>query len=204
MKKLLSILFILSVIVVPVQLGKATAATAAPSNLTAVGGNAFVSLKWQGGGESLYYIKRATKAGGPYETVGTMSGMYTYTDWKATNGVTYYYVVTCGYSSENESGPSNEVSVTPHLPTAPTNVKAVAGSAKATLTWDAQPGAQYYNVYKSTKSGGPYSTVITQVAAATYTETALTNGTKYYYVIKAYSNGALSPNSTEVAVTPTK
>ena len=51
-------------------------------------------------------------------------------------------------------------------------------------------------------AGGPY----TQVAAPTTntdTDTALTNGTAYYYVVSAVNSYGESANSSEVSATPT-
>ncbi len=47
-------------------------------------------------------------------------------------------------------------------------------------------GATNYNVKRSTSEGGPYATVAT-VGATSYTDTGLTNGITYYYVVSALS-----------------
>jgi hypothetical protein len=60
-------------------------------------------------------------------------------------------------------------------------------------------------VYRSTTSGGPY-TLITTFAnntTATFTNTGLTNGTTYFYVIRAFDGTQESANSTEVSAIPT-
>lgn len=56
-----------------------------------------------------------------------------------------------------------------------------------TVTWSASSttGAQY-NVYRGTATGGPYTKLTaTPVSALTYTDSAGTAGTKYFYVITA-------------------
>ncbi|MEO3946028.1 hypothetical protein [Gorillibacterium sp. CAU 1737] len=210
MKKLMSILIVLVVLVgssfesAPLNKAIAAGTMSPPRNLTAVAGNEFVRLTWKGGGDSYYYIKRATKADGDYQTIGTMSIMQTYTDNTVKNGVTYYYVVTCGIN--NESAPSNQVSATPNLPVAPANLKAVSAKSKITLTWDPVPGADFYNVYQSTTSGGPYKTVIKEITATTFVDVnrEMVNGTLYYYKVKASSRNALSPLSNEASATYTR
>jgi hypothetical protein len=69
------------------------------------------------------------------------------------------------------------------------------------LNWSASSGATSYHVKRGTSSGGPY----TQVAAPTstsYTDTALTNGTTYYYVVSALDAASESANSAQVSGAP--
>ncbi len=88
------------------------------------------------------------------------------------------------------------------VPSAPTGVTGVAGNAQATVSWTASSGATSYNVKRSATSGGPYSNVATNVTATSYTNTGLTNGTTYYYVVTAVNASGESPISTQVSVTP--
>ncbi len=88
------------------------------------------------------------------------------------------------------------------VPSAPTGVTGAAGNAQATVSWTASSGATSYNVKRSATSGGPYSNVATNVTATSYTNTGLTNGTTYYYVVTAVNASGESPISTQVSVTP--
>lgn len=72
----------------------------------------------------------------------------------------------------------------PVLP--PTGVAAVAANAQVSLSWNACLGATNYNVKRATISGGPYTTVAS-LPGTSYTDTGLTNGTTYYYVVTAVS-----------------
>ena len=59
-----------------------------------------------------------------------------------------------------------------------------------------------YTILRSLTAGGPYTTVATNVISATYTDTTVTNGTKYYYVVRAVNNIGTSANSNEASATP--
>jgi uncharacterized membrane protein len=89
-------------------------------------------------------------------------------------------------------------------PNAPTGLAATVGSGTVTLTWVASGGATSYSVKRGTVSGGPYVTLgtVPDTSALSYTDTGLTNGTTYYYVVSATNSAGTSPNSAELAVTP--
>src|SRR4029453_3870617 len=130
-----------------------------------------------------------------YTTVGNPTGT-TFTNTGLTNGTTYFYVVSA-VNASGESGNSNQVSATPQgvAPAAPTGLTAAPGNAQVSLSWTASSGATGYNVKRATVSGGPYTTVNpTPIAATSYTDTPLTNGTTYYYVVTAVNASGESGN----------
>ncbi|QJD87159.1 cellulase family glycosylhydrolase [Cohnella herbarum] len=90
----------------------------------------------------------------------------------------------------------------PTVPAAPTGITATAGNAQAALNWTASSGATSYAVKRATTSGGPYASVATGITATSYTNTGLTNGTTYYYVVSASNTAGASANSAQVSVTP--
>jgi hypothetical protein len=87
-------------------------------------------------------------------------------------------------------------------PGTPTGVIATSGDAKVTISWTAAAGAVRYNVKRSLVSGGPYTTIATQVSSPPYTDTGLTNGTPFYYVVSAFNGCGESSGSLEVTATP--
>jgi len=179
---------------------------AAPAGLTATAGNAQATLSWNAvSGATSYNVKRATTSGGPYTTVAPGVTTPSYTNTGLTNGTTYYYVVSA-VNAVGESANSAQVSVMPSagptVPSAPTGLTATAGNAQAALSWNAVSGATSYNVKRSTTSGGPYTTVAPGVTTPSYTNTGLTNGTTYYYVVSAVNAAGESANSAQVGVTP--
>ena len=87
-----------------------------PTNLTAIPGDAQVTLNWDAVTSAAgYNVKRSTTAGGPYETITTNVSGISYVDTDVTNGTTYYYVVTA-VNADGESANSNEASATPVAP----------------------------------------------------------------------------------------
>jgi hypothetical protein len=69
------------------------------------------------------------------------------------------------------------------------------------LSWSASSGATSYNVKRSATSGGPYTTIASPTIAS-YTDTGVTNGTTYYYVVSAVNTSGESANSSQVNATP--
>jgi autotransporter-associated beta strand protein len=89
---------------------------------------------------------------------------------------------------------------TPQVPHAPTGLTAAPGNS-ITLTWNTGLAALSYNVKRSTISGGPYTTV-TNCPVSTFSDSNVTLGTTYYYVVSAVSSFGESSNSLQVSATP--
>ncbi|MFC1483702.1 fibronectin type III domain-containing protein [Candidatus Neomarinimicrobiota bacterium] len=92
---------------------------AAPQNLAAVGGVGQVTLTWDPNKEYdfLNYNIYGGTTPSPTSVVGTTTaiGHTTKLITGLTNGTTYYYSITAVDAASNESGPSNEVDVTPQF-----------------------------------------------------------------------------------------
>ena len=86
-------------------------------------------------------------------------------------------------------------------PPPPTNLTAAAGNAQVSLNWTGSTGATSYNVLRSTTSGSETSHA-TGVTTTSFTDTGLTNGTTYYYVVQAVNSGGTSGNSNQASATP--
>ncbi|MGC4072060.1 MAG: fibronectin type III domain-containing protein [Nibricoccus sp.] len=87
------------------------------------------------------------------------------------------------------------------LPSAPQDLVAQVYSQQVVLGWSPVSGATSYKVKRATTSGGAY-TVVTTVTGTTYSNTGLTNGTTYYYVVSAANAIGDGPDSAQVAATP--
>src|SRR3989344_2823679 len=89
-----------------------------------------------------------------------------------------------------------------------TTVTATAGAGQVSLSWDAFEGflgwtVSGYNVGQSTASGGPYSYGASLGDVNSATISGLTNGTAYYFVVRAedfFVNSVAT--SSEVSATP--
>jgi fibronectin type 3 domain-containing protein len=177
---------------------------AVPTGLMANAGNAQVSLSWTSvTGATSYHVKRATTTGGPYTQVSAPTTT-AFADTGLSNGTTYFYVASA-VNSAGESANSSEVSAKPtapaQAPAVPTGLTATAASAQVSLTWSASATATSYNVKRSTTTGGPYTT-ISSPTAANLTDTGLTNGTAYFYVVSAVNSTGESANSAQASATP--
>ena len=179
---------------------------AMPTGVSASAGNAQVTISWTAVSGATSYNLYWSTTSGVTKTSGTkITGVTSpYTQTGLTNGTTYYYVVTA-VTAGGESAASNQASATPQVPapSAPTGVSAISGNAQVTVSWTAVSGATSYNLYWSTTSGVTPSTgtKITGVASP-YTQTGLTNGTTYYYVVTAVTAGGESAASNQASATP--
>ena len=87
-------------------------------------------------------------------------------------------------------------------PAVPAGLQASAGNSQVSLSWSASASATGYYLKRSTTTGGPY-TQIAGTASTSFTDTGVTNGTKYFYVVSAYNSAGQSANSAEASATPT-
>jgi fibronectin type 3 domain-containing protein len=181
-------------------------APAAPTGLTATAGSGSVTLNWTASsGATSYNVYRGTSAAGE-STTAIVTGItsVSYSDTGLTNGTKYYYKV-AAVNAGGTSPLSAEASATPEpsAPAAPTGLTATAGSGSVTLNWTASSGATSYNVYRGTTAGGEStSAIVTGITSASYSDTGLTNGTKYYYKVAAVNAGGTSALSAEASATP--
>jgi len=89
-------------------------------------------------------------------------------------------------------------------PSAPTGLAATPGANLVSLNWTGAPGnPTRYNVKRATDSGGPYTPVGTTTAPTVIYNDSVLGGQTCYYVVTAVNGSGESPNSLEVAATPT-
>ena len=181
-------------------------APAAPTDLSATAGDAQVNLSWTAvSGATSYNLQRGTASGVYTTTIAVPSGTptLTYNDANLSNGTTYYYVVSA-VNSAGSSGVSNEASAAPQgPPPTPTGLTATPAPGQVTLNWSASVGATNYAVYRATTSNGQGATPLASgVTTTSYTDTAVVNGTTYFYKVTASNGAGQSAQSAQVSATP--
>jgi rhamnogalacturonan endolyase len=182
--------------VIPVAPSPATAPT-----VTASPGDQQITLSWAGITNAVgYVIEEATSSGGPYTYVGSVTET-TYTVTGLSNGTTYYFLV----QAENSGGASanSNTATTTTAPPPPGTVIATPGNTQIGLSWSTVTSATGYTIKRGTVTGGPYNTTVATVAGPSYTNTGLTNGTPYFYVIETRNAFGTGSNSVEATATPT-
>lgn len=80
---------------------------------------------------------------------------------------------------------------------------ASSGTNQAKLSWNASSSSVTgYRVHRGTTKGGPYSSTSSTTTALSYTDTSVTAGSTYYYVVTSINaSGVESSYSNEVAAT---
>jgi fibronectin type 3 domain-containing protein/regulation of enolase protein 1 (concanavalin A-like superfamily) len=81
-------------------------------------------------------------------------------------------------------------------------VTVTVGDSQNALSWSAVTNATTYTVLRSTSSGGPYAVLTGGLTGTSYTDTGLTNGITYYYVVIAQNSLAQSSGSTPTSGVP--
>jgi fibronectin type 3 domain-containing protein len=179
----------------------------APAKVSITEGDSQLHITWDPVfGASSYRVKRSMEDGGPYTEIADRVVTTEYVDSGLINGTTYYYVVTA-VSSVGEGKRSIQAAARPQAATVPPSPPATFTAAdgedeQVTLTWAAVAGASSYNILRGTAPGGPYVNLHTNFQGTTYVDTNVTNGTTYYYIVRAVNPIGESANSIEVQATP--
>ena len=86
------------------------------------------------------------------------------------------------------------------LPSGPTIFTPSATALSVSLAWTHASGATVYRVKRSLTSGGPY-TLVADLVANQFVDTAVAASTQYYYVVSALSGTDEGNNSAQVSIT---
>lgn len=149
---------------------------------------------WYGTWTPRYEIFRSTNRNGPYTLLQTNLTGLSFTDSSVVNGTSYFYYIQAyvidggaerrwvGYPSLVQSG-----TPTPN-PSAPSNLSLVYDDLFGIkLDWQMDDHANYYRVYTSNSSGGPFVQATTTSQNFLYGAPA-SEGTNYYRVSAVWGN----------------
>lgn len=78
----------------------------------------------------------------------------------------------------------------------------ITGDTQVMLTWNASDGADAYNLYRSSQSGGGYELIASELTETSYTDDDVVNGAPYFYVVTAGNYASFSNYSDEVSAIP--
>jgi len=74
-----------------------------------------------------------------------------------------------------------------------------AGSSQINLTWDSVLDADRYNVKRSTTNAGPFTLVASNLSGTSYSDSGLSAGQEYYYVVSAVQADVEGPDSAAIS-----
>ena len=108
-------------------------------------------------------------------------------------------------SASGISSAAFPVQIGPVAATPPTSLAATASYSKIALNWQISGGVgATYNVYRGTTPGGESATPLaTGVPTTTYTDSAVVNGTTYYYTVRMVVGASVSGPSNEASAVAT-
>jgi len=95
----------------------------------------------------------------------------------------------------------HELNIYGRPPDPPGSLTSVSHTNRVVLNWAASPAATRYKVKRSTSDGGPYAT-IADLATNSCTDSGVTAGTAYYYVVSAMNSVGESGDSAQVSARP--
>lgn len=143
-------------------------------------------MQWSpSNGATGYKIYQALQSGAYGTEIASVSNsVFEYDVTGLTNGTTYYFVIKAVYAGGN-SALSNEKQATPQtLPGIPTDISAIAGDGRATITFTAPAnnGGSMITGYQILDQSGQ---IVATGISSPITVTGLTNGTGYRFTVKA-------------------
>ena len=85
-------------------------------------------------------------------------------------------------------------------PAAPSALIISGNNAQVSLSWTASTDATSYSVLRSITNGSGYVAIATGITSASFTDTNVSVGETYYYVVQADDAGGWSGNSSQATV----
>lgn len=170
----------------------------APTALSAQTLGAAVTLDWRpvSGAKGYRVFRRLAGVSDP-APIATV-GHSRFRDSAIVSGTAYGYTVAA--VNKGGVGPhSAQIRVVPLAP--PRGVVAAPGDRQIVLTWQPSTGATRYDVFR-TAGDQPWRLLAAGVTVTTFVDSGLTNGTRYFYRVRALADGGTSAKSATVGATP--
>ncbi|MEW6104107.1 MAG: hypothetical protein AB1630_09925, partial [bacterium] len=175
-----------------------------PTNLSALASDGYVSLRWDYAWD-VYRWNLYRKPGintADYEKID-YTAINSFTDYRVTNGTTYYYKIRAESYEGIESLDSNIVQAMPTVtdlpPSVPKGLAAYGRDKEITLVWRGNPESDIagYNIYRDGTKLTPIP-----ILQAIYEDFGLTNEISYHYEVRAVDESQNESPSSSIDVTP--
>jgi Abnormal spindle-like microcephaly-assoc'd, ASPM-SPD-2-Hydin len=175
--------------------------TSVPFGNVAVGTTATQQVTLTSSGNTSVDISSVSLAGSGYTFTGVAAHTILAPDQSA--------ILKIDFDPKTSGNASGTVTISSNAPNSPLIIHLTGdGTQKnqapsVALSWDSASQVIGYFVYRSSKSSGPYTKLNSQVDSATsYTDSSVTNGNTYYYVVTSVNaENVQSTYSKQISVT---
>ena len=138
-----------------------------------------------------YVIYRSSKSNSGFEKIAAISSSatLTYTDKDVTSGNTYYYKIAATYKIKGSAGRGSysNVAQVPVLKQGGISSITLGDNNVLNISWNSVDNASGYELAGAISEKGSYTTLQTS-GATSFTHSNLTQGTTYYYKVRAYKD----------------
>lgn len=172
-----------------------------PFEMKVIAGEGQATISWKDAERASFYVIQRGLTSGSYPTVVKSLAKSPYVDKNLSNNKTYYYIVVAVNSVGSTNATTEGVATPLASPGDFGAVTIVAGDQSAALSWGPSEGAVSYNVKRSLSETGPFDSV-QDPATSPFTDTGLSNGTKYYYLVSALNANGTIRSAAVVNATP--
>lgn len=163
-----------------------------------------VSLSWTPVAGATWYNVWRGEAGADSLRWLRGTGNSTLVDSSVAANSRYWYAVTI-YTNGEDSAFSNVVSVTTPpvaIPESPPSIRVTGTTGQVELGWEAVPGVNWYNVWRSS-SGADSLQWLRGTGTEAFTDVDVAMNTQYWYAVTSYVASSDSAFSNVVSATPT-
>gem|GEM_PF-2490722 len=149
-------------------------------------GDKTINLTWDNSNNATSYnVVYGTSPGLYPNTVTNVTSPYVLSG--LTNGLRYYVRIVAVNSNNGSATSNNEINHQPFGPlAAPTGLALTAVPGQIALDWNDLSGATSYKVFRGTTAGS-LTELASGITSSSYTDSTTTDGTTYFYALKAFN-----------------